>query len=292
MPVEERDPHTGYPTIAHEWNGITEINRPVPRVVWIFLAVTVIFSVIYWILMPAWPLVTTYTKGILGKDQYSRLAQDLEEAAMSRAQWHGQIAAQDFAAIQADPALMPIVRRTGRTLFEDNCAVCHGVGGGGHTGFPRLNDNKWLWGGTPAQIAETIRVGINSTHPESRLTAMPAFGADGMLGRQAIRDVVTYVRSLSGLNADTADPKAIAAGEKIFAQNCTMCHGEDGTGSTDFGAPDLTDDYWIYGSSRQTLYTVIYESRQGWMPAWENRLSPVERKILTLYVLELGQPEG
>lgn len=290
MSVEERDPHTGYLTTGHEWNGITELNRPVPKVVWLFLAATVLFSIVYWILMPAWPLITTYTKGILGENQYTRLAEDMEDAAMSRAEWQRQITEQDFAAIQEDDSLMQIVGQTGRTLFVDNCAVCHGVGGNGGPGYPRLSDDSWMWGGSPEAVAETIRVGINSQHPETRISAMPAFGADGMLGRQAIRDVVTYVRSLSGLEGEDVDETALDRGEKVYAQNCVTCHGEDGTGLAQTGGPDLTDDYWIYGRDRQSIYSVVYDSRQGQMPQWESRLPPVERKILTLYVLGLQQP--
>jgi len=282
MAVEERDPHTGYTTIGHEWGGITELNRPVPRVVWLFLTAAFLFSVVYWVLMPAWPLVETYTKGVLGVTQRGRLAQDLKEAALERAAWTDRIAASGFAEIQADAALMKIVREAGRPLFEDNCAVCHGMKGEGGVGFPRLTDGAWLWGGDPEAVAETVRVGINAAHDETRVSQMQAFGRDEILDRQAILDVVAHVRSLSGAEAGSE------AGAEAFAANCAACHGEDGAGNPDLGAPDLTDDFWIYGGDRQSLYMTVYGGRQGQMPHWEGRLSALERKMLTLFVIDLG----
>lgn len=286
MALEARDPHTGYTTTGHEWNGITELNRPVPKVVWLFLAATVVFSVIYWVLMPAWPLVGTYTKGILGVDQRSSLAEDLRAAAARRAAWTRQIEERDFAEIQADDSLMRIIRETGRPLFEDNCAVCHGMRGTGGHGFPRLTDEAWLWGGVPATVAEIVRVGINSTHNETRVSQMQAFGRDGILERQAILDVVSYVRSLSGAEPKGSD--SVAAGAAVFAANCAACHGEGGKGNIELGSPDLTDGFWIYGGDPESVYTTVHWGRQGHMPHWEGRLSALERKVLTLFVLDLG----
>ena len=289
MAIEKRDPHTGYTTTGHDWNGITELNRPVPRVIWFFLTATVIFSIGYWVLMPAWPLVSTYTKGLLGVDQREILSENLEAAAAARSVWTRQIEARDYAEIQQDASLMGTVRRTGRTLFEDNCAACHGMAAQGGPGYPRLTDAAWLWGGDPAAVAETLRVGINSAHDETRFAQMPAFGLDQTLDRAALREVVDYVLSLSaGAPADPGRSASIAAGAGVFADNCAACHGENAAGSTDLGAPDLTDDFWIYGGDRQSVYGTVYGGRQGQMPQWEGRLSALERKILTLYVLDLG----
>jgi len=289
MAIDERDPHTGYTTTGHEWNGITELNRPVPRVIWFFLAATVVFSVIYWILMPAWPLVDTYTKGILGADQRARLASNLEAAAMARSEWSRQIEALQFSEIQSDEGLMRSVRNTGKTLFEDNCGVCHGMKAEGGSGYPRLTDDAWLWGGDSDAVAETLRVGINSTHDETRFAQMQAFGRDGILDREAIGNVVDYVLSLSKPGtAGSNGADSVAAGAEVFAENCVACHGEDGSGNIELGAPDLTDDFWIYDGDRFSIYKTVYGGRQGHMPHWEGRLSALERKILTLYVLDLG----
>jgi len=286
MSVEERDPHTGYLTTGHEWNGITELNRPVPRLVWFFLAVTVLFSVVYWVLMPAWPLGTTYTKGFLGIDQRTSLAESLERAAVDRADWTGRIADGGYDEILADETLMPIVRTTGRTLFADNCALCHGAGGRGAPGYPSLVDGSWLWGGTPDEVAETIRVGINSSHDQTRFSEMPAFGRDAMLPRPAILDVVAYVRALADPTL-AADPR-VENGREVFAANCVACHGEDGRGVAGTGAADLTTGNWVYGGDLQSVYTSVYHGRQGHMPHWEGRLSPLEQKLLTLHVLDLA----
>jgi len=284
MALEVRDPHTGYLTTGHEWNGITELNTPVPRVVYFFLILTALFAVVYWILMPAWPLGSTYTKGLLGIDQRTSVAASLKQAALDRAAWTTRIDKASFAEIQSDPQLMAIVRQTGRTLFGDKCAVCHGRNAKGGKGFPNLTTSSWLWGGTPEAIAETIRVGINSAHPNSRSSQMPAFGRDGMLPRADIENVVAYVRSLS--NPGDAPPDRIAAGKKVFADNCVACHGESAQGNTDMGAPNLTDPFWIYGGDLDSVFTTVWGGRQGHMPTWEGRLSELDRKILTLYLLD------
>ena len=289
MAVGERDPHTGHMTTGHEWNDIKELNTPVPRTVYVFLAGAFLFSVVYWLLMPAWPLGFTYTKGLLGLDQKTTVDASLKEAMAERASWSGTIEAAAYQDIQADPSLMQIVRETGWTLFGDNCAVCHGVDAKGGPGFPDLTDAAWLWGGDPEAIFETVRVGINSAHPETRVTQMPVFGRDLMLDRSDIAKVLTFVQSLADPAAATAEnAEDIEAGRQIFADNCAACHGAEGKGSIELGAPDLSDRDWIYGGDRSSIWTTVYYGRQGHMPYWEQRLTPVDRKILALYVLDLG----
>lgn len=288
MAVTERDPHTGYLTTGHEWNGIKELNTPVPRPVWFFLIATVLFSLGYWVLMPAWPLGVSYTKGLLGIDQRTSVSESLKQAAQDRETWTRRVETEDYAAIRSDAQLMTIVRQAGRTLFGDNCAACHGHNARGGKGFPNLTTSSWLWGGSPEAIAETIRVGINSSHPNSRTGQMLAFGRDSVLPRAEIENVVSYVRSLSNAEAARQVPaENIAAGKKTFADNCASCHGDDGKGKVDMGAPDLTDSNWIYGGDAQTIFTTVWSGRQGHMPAWENRLSALDRKILTLYLTDL-----
>lgn len=285
MAIEERDPHTGYLTTGHEWNGITELNTPVPRVIYFFLITTALFALGYWLLMPAWPIGTTYTKGLLGIDQRMIVGQSLKQAALDRTQWTDRIAKEDFATLQGDPAIMAVVRETGRALFGDNCAACHGRNASGGPGFPNLTTNAWLWGGSPEAIAETIRVGINSAHPQTRSSQMPAFGRDGVLPRGDIENVVAFVRSLSQPASVPADKAA--AGKTVFAANCAACHGDDAKGKTDVGAPDLTDAVWIYGGDAHSITTTVFGGRQGHMPTWEERLSLIDRKILTLYLTDL-----
>ena len=283
----ERDTHTGYLTTGHEWNGIKELNTPVPLAVWIFIGVTHLYALIYWVLMPTWPLVTTYTKGVLGRDDRAAIQASLEQAEQGRTAWTTRVTNESYQAIQADAQLMQNVRDTGRTLFGDNCAACHGREARGARRFPDLTTEFWLWGGTPEAIAETIRVGINSPHPETRVSQMLAFGRDGMLKRSEIESVVSFVQSLSKSVSDKPKSDSEKAGAAIFAANCASCHGDDAKGKADVGAPNLTGSRWIYGDSSAELYQTIWGGQRGYMPSWEDRLSATDRKILVLYLVDL-----
>lgn len=292
MHVGERDPITGRVTTGHEWNGITELMTPVPRVVLFFLALATLFAVAYWLLMPAFPLGSTYTKGLLGNDQRKIVAEQVKAADAERATWMDKIAAIDFASIKADPELARRVNETGRPLFIDNCAACHGVNGTGGPGFPDLTAKAWLWGGEPETIAQTIAVGINSTDADTRVSQMLAFGRDGVLNPKQIADVVAYVQSFSGgANGERTSPESIAAGKVIFAANCVVCHGEDARGSRDQGAPNLSDETWINGGTTADIYSSVYSGRQGHMPHWQSRMTPAQIKLLALYVGQLEKPQ-
>ena len=286
MSVKERDPLTGHQTTGHEWNGIKELNTRVPRAVWWFIGITHVWALLLWILLPAWPLVTTYTKGILGLDQQERVEEEVRELRLARSQWTSEVAARPVPEIRDDPQLMAIVNETAPLLYAENCSGCHGTDARGNLGFPSLTDAAWLWGGDADAIMETLRVGINAPHPETRVSQMMAFGRDGLLTRDEIRVLADYVMSLSGAEAD---PVRVAAGAGLFQDNCASCHGEDARGLREVGAPDLTDRHWIYGGDADSIFHTVHDGRRGWMPAWEDRLSEVDRKLLTAYLLELGE---
>jgi cytochrome c oxidase cbb3-type subunit 3 len=292
MAVEERDPVSGRRTTGHEWNGIKELDTPVPKGVLIFLIVTHIFAVLWWFLMPSWPLGDTYTKGLLDVNQHKTVEELLVSSAAQRSSWMDSIETLSFEQIQADPELMSIVKSSGHQLFGDNCAACHGIDGKGRANYPDLTDDDWLWGGDVETIAETMRVGINSAHPESRFAQMPSFGADGMLNREEVRSASAYVYSLS--HEDYSTPENIGrieAGKEVFIANCAVCHGENARGNRDLGAPNLTDPYWIYGGDLQTIVNSVHGGRQGHMPTWDERLTEGNIKILALYVHSLGTDE-
>jgi cytochrome c oxidase cbb3-type subunit 3 len=284
MGVIERDPHTGHGTTGQEWNGINELNTAVPWPIWAFLILAAGFALIWWVLMPAWPLGTTYTRGLIGADVRQAVSASLKTAAEERAAWTSLVDEKDYAAIRADDALMKDVRATGHALFGDNCAACHGIAAMGGPGYPNLTDHDWLWGGTPEEVFETIRVGVNSENPDSRTSQMPAWGS--ALDRPSLLAVVNYVFSLSHPGADA---EQLETGKKAFAENCAACHGAEAKGNVEFGAPDLTDAVWLYGGDLSSIYTTVHGGREGHMPTWQARLTDTERKILTLYVLDLGK---
>lgn len=291
MSVSERDPKTGQITTGHEWNGIKELNTPVPKAVWFFLIVTTLFSIGYWIAMPAWPTGTSYTKGTLGKDDRTEIAAKVQAGNAERAVWMKKVEAEDYNQILNDPALMTDVRRDGARLFGDTCAACHGADAKGGKGFPNLTDKDWLWGtGTPANIEHTIAVGINSSNnPNTQVSQMTAFGKDGVLDTAAMTSVTDFVFSFQHPEVAQKKPNSVALGKNLFAANCASCHGPNATGDQTKGIPNLTDNIWIYGGDWHSIYTGVYEGHQGTMPAWEGRLSPADRKLLTVYLLDLGR---
>ncbi len=285
----ERDEVTGVETTGHEWDGIKELNNPLPRWWVLVFYATIAFSVLWWILYPSWPTLTGYWKGVLGSNQRLDLDRRLEEARTAQARWLEKIAELDTAAVAADPELLAFAMRGGEVVFKENCAACHGLGGAGQFNFPSLADDDWLWGGTLEEIEYTIRHGIRfAEDPETRDSQMPAFGADEILDRQQIEDVVQYVLSLSGRVEDAA---AAARGEEIFAEQCAACHGVDGRGVAEIGAPDLADGIWLYGGEPKDIRAQIAQPRHGVMPGWEGRLGDEFVKMVTIYVHNLGGGE-
>ena len=280
------DHGTGNTTTGHEWDGIKELNTPLPRWWVITFYLTIIWAVGYWILYPAWPLLWGHTGGILNYSSRADVAVELANLEKIRGDKMVVLGAAPLADIEKDPALLALARARGKAAFGDNCAPCHGSGGAGAKGYPNLNDDDWLWGGTLDQIMQTIQFGVRSGHAKTHESAMLAFGKEGVLKRDQIVAVANYVRSLSSLSTSSGFDAAIGA--KIFADNCAACHGGGGTGNQELGAPNLTDKIWLYGSDEATLIETISNGRAGVMPAWVGRLDPSTVKALTVYVHSLG----
>jgi cytochrome c oxidase cbb3-type subunit 3 len=277
---------SGRSTTGHEWDGIKELNTPLPRW-WLFtFYATIIWAVGYWVVYPAWPLVHGYTTGLLHYSSRANVAVDLANLEAMRGEKMAVLGNASLADIETDPALLSLARAQGKTVFADNCAACHGTGAAGAKGYPNLNDDDWLWGGTLDQIMQTIQFGARSGNPKAHEGQMLAFGRDGMLKSDEIVTVANYVRSLSGLSTDPGYDAA--AGKKIFSDNCVVCHGEGGKGNQEVGAPNLTDQIWLYGSDKDTIVETITNGRAGVMPAWSGRLDPITIKALAVYVHSLG----
>jgi cytochrome c oxidase cbb3-type subunit 3 len=280
-----RDKTTDAATTGHEWDEIRELNKPLPKWwLWVFYA-TIIWSIGYWLVYPAWPLVSSYTHGLLGYSQRQRVAEQLEAAKAAQAVFRDKIAANDLQAIVNDPELLGFALAGGEAAFGNNCAPCHGRGAEGALGYPNLRDDDWLWGGTLEAIHQTIQHGIRADDPKTRSNQMPAFGRSGLLSEPQISDVAEYVLSLSG---HAKDQEAIGRGSKIFANTCTPCHGTDAKGNQTLGAPNLTDEIWLYGGDKATVTETIRNGRGGVMPAWAARLDPETIKELAIHVHSLG----
>lgn len=282
----EIDHVSGKTTTGHEWDGIKELNTPLPRWWLLTFYATILWAFGYWIVYPAWPLVSSYTTGVLHYSSRADVAVELANLEKIRGEKMAALGSASLSDIEKDPALLALARGRGKTVFGDNCAPCHGSGATGAKGYPNLNDDDWLWGGTLDQIMQTIQYGIRSGHPKTHESAMLAFGKEEVLKPDQIVTVANYVRSLSGL--PTAPGYDAAAGKKIFADNCASCHGEAGKGNQDLGAPDLTDKIWLYGSDEATIVETITNGRAGVMPAWVDRLDSSTIKAMAVYVHSLG----
>jgi cytochrome c oxidase cbb3-type subunit 3 len=286
MSDELKDKHG---TTGHEWDGIEELNTPLPRWwLWTFYA-TIVWGVIYTIAYPAWPLISQATPGFLGFSTRAQVEQDINAVAESNAAINEQLATADLTAITSDPQLNQYAVSSGGAVFRTWCAQCHGSGAAGAKGYPNLLDDDWLWGGDMEAIHYTITHGIrNEEDPEARYSEMPAFGRDELLDDTQIDQVVNYVMSLSG---EARTPSRVEAGAQVFADNCAACHGENATGDRDQGAPDLTDAIWLYGGDHESLTETVVNARFGLMPSWSGRLTQAQIRAVSAYVHQLGGGE-
>ncbi|HET9426992.1 MAG TPA: cytochrome-c oxidase, cbb3-type subunit III [Allosphingosinicella sp.] len=284
------DEVTGTQTVGHEWDGIEELDTPMPRW-WLYtLYATIVWAVVYTILYPAWPLINNATAGVLDWSSRGQLAEELAEEGVRRAPIQAALSRIPIERLPENSPLMRQAVEGGRSAFRVHCVQCHGSGAAGTRGYPNLNDDDWLWGGNIQEIHRTIAFGIRQPDLENtHLSIMPAFGRDGLMEPGQIEDVVSYVRTLSRQEAASASARRGAA---LFAANCASCHGPDGRGLRQFGAPNLTDAIWLYGGDRDSLRATVTNSRYGVMPAWGGRLDPVTIKMLAAYVHSLGGGEA
>lgn len=283
------DEVTGVATTGHEWDGIRELNNPLPRW-WLYICyASFVWSVFYWVLMPSWPGISGHLRGVRNHSERANVAMAMASLKASRAENAQRLlSAPSLSAIESDPELLQFAMAAGGAAFGDNCATCHGAGGAGNKGYPNLNDDVWLWGGTLDDIKQTITHGIRSSDPESRLSIMPSFGAQDILSSSEVNDLVAYVQSLSG---QEASEEAVQRAAPIFQAQCRACHGEDGTGNRSLGAPDLTDIETLFGDKSTDLRQTIYYSRNAVMPNWNERLDEATITSLAVYVHTLGGGE-
>lgn len=283
MPTKiEKDTLSGQNTTGHEWDGVKELNTPLPTW-WVYtFYATIVFAVVYCALYPSWPWLSGHTDGLLGYSSRAELRQELSVQAKERASFVDRIRTASLADIRKDPELFNFAMAGGRSAFQTNCMQCHGAGGGGSIGFPNLVDDDWIWGGSIDQIYATIEHGIRNSDDKSRQSMMPRFGVDGLLTGAQVAAVTDYVLSLSG------KAKATPEGAKIYEEQCVACHKAGGKGDQELGAPNLSDGIWLYGGSRDAIYRSIFYARNGSMPAWSGRLDEATMKMLAVYVHALG----
>jgi cytochrome c oxidase cbb3-type subunit 3 len=287
MAEKHIDEISGVETTGHEWDGIRELNNPMPRWwVWTFYA-TMLWALAYTIAFPAWPLISDTTKGMLGWSSRANVAVELADAKQAQAGLLDRIGSASLQDIMADPQLMQFAVSGGAAAFRVNCVQCHGSGAAGSAGYPNLNDDDWVWGGSVDEIYHTIAHGIR--HPgddDTRISEMPAF-AD-MLQPEEVKQVAAYVVSLTGTPADAS---MVEPGKQLFADNCASCHGEDAKGGREFGAPNLADAIWLKSEGEAEIAQQIRSPKHGVMPAWLPRLGEPTVKQLAVFVHSLGGGE-
>ncbi len=286
MAEKHIDEVTGIETTGHEWDGVRELNNPLPNWWRWILYATIVWSIGYWVVYPSWPLISSYTTGVIGYSSRAEVATDMA-AAKERQKVHlDKLEKASLQDIRTDSDLLNFALAGGRSAFNVNCSQCHGSGAQGFKGYPNLNDDEWLWGGTLDAIHHTITHGIrNPDGEEARDSAMPAFLKDETLEAKQIDDVAEYVLTISGQEGDAG---AAERGKPLFTEHCAACHGDKGQGLAEFGAPALNNGIWLYGGDKATLVDTISNSRSGVMPAWGKILDPVVVKQLTIYIHSLG----
>lgn len=282
------DEPTGTQTVGHEWDGIEELDTPMPRWWVISFWATIIWGLAYVVLYPAIPMANSATQGVLNWTSRGELDAEMKAETLRRAPITSALAAIPVEQLANDERLYQAAVEGGRAAFKVHCVQCHGSGAAGSKGYPNLNDDDWLWGGDLGAIHFTLEHGVRQPdHDQTRFSQMPAFA--GVISNTEIDAVASYVRSLSGLEKATAKS---AAGATTFANNCASCHGPDGKGMRDLGAPNLADGIWLYGGDTASITTTINQARYGVMPRWNNRLDPVTIKMLAAYVHSLGGGEA
>ncbi|EJZ16912.1 cytochrome-c oxidase, cbb3-type subunit III (plasmid) [Rhizobium sp. Pop5] len=284
MSQKHIDELSGVETTGHEWDGIQELNNPMPRWwIWTFY-VTILWAIGYAIAYPAIPMITSATNGYLGYSTRAELQQDLNLAKSSQTEFHDLIAAKTVEEIDADPALRKFAIAGGASAFKVNCAPCHGSGASGGPGFPNLNDDDWLWGGDLNAIQATISHGIRfDGDTDSHSSEMPPFA--GVLEPIQMKQVAAFVWGLTNTPSDVG---LAAAGKQVFLDNCAPCHGEDAKGKVEMGAPDLADAIWLKSRGEDAILRQVASPKHGVMPAWAARLGDTTVNELTIFVHALG----
>lgn len=283
MGEPRKDDLTGRETMGHEFDGIEELNTPMPRWWLITFYVTIAWGIGYTIAYPAWPMISGATAGLLGYSTRAEVAAQIETHDAVNAALIGELVAVDLTAFDPQSDLHRYAVARGSSVFRAQCSQCHGSGAAGAIGYPNLLDNDWLWGGTLENIAMSVRHGIrNATDDDARWSEMPAFG--DILEKPEIEAIASFVPTL-------ADPDWQSEGGVLFSDNCASCHGDAGLGDRDQGAPNLADAIWLYGGDHDSLVETITNARFGVMPAWGQRLSEADVRAVSAYVHSLGGGE-
>jgi cytochrome c oxidase cbb3-type subunit 3 len=281
-----KDEYTGVETTGHEWDGIRELNNPLPRWwVWITL-LCIVWSLGYYIFYPSWPLLNTHLKGIDNWSSRGAVLAEIAEAKAAQKVFSDKIITSSLEEIRADTDLYNFAYAGGKSNFGLFCAQCHGSGAQGAEGIANLNDDDWIWGGDIDSIHETIRVGVRSEHEDTRYNEMPAFLRDEMISEADAKDVANYVMALTGADYPVTDSAKL-----IYAENCAMCHGDDGEGLREMGGPRLNDAIWLYKGSYDYVMGQMIAPKHGMMPSWDVRLDTAVIKQLAIYVHSLGGGE-
>jgi len=266
-------------TVGHSYDGIEEYDNPLPRWWFMLFVGTVVFALGYLVLYPGlgnWKGVLPGYEG--GWTQVKEWQREMDRANEQYGPLYAKFAAMPVEEVAKDPQAL----KMGGRLFASNCSVCHGSDAKGAYGFPNLTDHEWLWGGEPETIKTSILAGRQATMP----------GWLNVIGEGGIRHVTGYVRSLSGRDMPEGMNVDLEQGQKIFAATCVACHGAEGKGTQAMGAPDLTDNVWLYGSSFGQIQQTVRYGRNGRMPAQEEILGNDKVHLLAAYVYSLSQQQS
>ena len=302
----ERDPITGTETTGHEWDGIKELNNPLPKW-WVYVfIISIVWSIVWYVLYPSFPLVLgngmmdregdgqavevvlTGIEGYSSRQELETAMVDLKQ--MRQDTWLSKMEGKSLDQIAADTELRAYARRGGEVVFKENCAPCHQSGGAGEPvqGYPNLTDNEWIFGGTLDEIKQTVTHGVRwPTDDETRVGEMLSYAGNDTFSDEEKTQVAEYVISLSN-----GSPAAGSPGEQLFLDNCAACHMDDGSGNPDLASPPLNNQNWTYQPQGEGSVAAILAQmngpRHGQMPAWGERLNETEINQVVLYIESRG----
>lgn len=283
------DTTTGIETTGLEWDGLKELNNPLPKWWVIIFLICCIWAIFYWIIFPSWPIYFSEgerggTRGVIGWTQYNKLDEEISKIKELKKDYLEVFRENSYEEIFKNEKIYAFSIAGGKSAFKNYCSTCHGIGGEGRIGYPNLNDDDWIWGGSIEKIEQTIKFGIRADHENTRYSEMPSF--IDIFTEKQIEELATYIVKLN------KNENIESSTDELFKESCGTCHLENGRGNQEIGGPNLVDSIWLYSNGEIfEIMNQLKNPKHGNMPAWVERLNEDTIRQISIYVYSLGGGE-